>query len=223
MKVKFLPQNVEFEIDPLRSVMNLAHEQGMFIKSICKGIPSCAECRVRIVEGESNVLPPGQSELALIGSAYFVDQRRLSCQLRCFGDVTVDLSEQEEKRLSQGKHPRGRGPRDAAESFAVRGNMIDQSSAEPLSEPSQELSAPLQPEQPRAAAERPPQSRAVAERPPQSRAVAERPPARAGSGRVDSSKKTKAIELQKPAPEEGSPAGPRRRRRRRHRRGPQKT
>lgn len=125
MKVRFVPQNVEFEIQPNQSVMNVAQDNGLFIKSICKGLPSCAECRVRIVEGEHNVVTPSSAELALIGTAHFVDRRRLSCQIRCFGDITVDLAEQEEKRMSQGKRPRGKGPRDAAESFAVRGNMID--------------------------------------------------------------------------------------------------
>lgn len=97
MKVKFVPQNVEFEILPNQTVMKLAHEKGLPIKSVCNGMPSCAECRVRVVEGETNVSPPSKKELSLIGTGYFIDQRRLSCQLYCFGDVTIDLSEQIEK------------------------------------------------------------------------------------------------------------------------------
>lgn len=97
MKVKFLPQNVELEIKPGQSVMNLAHESGLPIHSSCNGIPSCSECRVRVVEGEWNLNPPSRKELNLIGTGYFIDQRRLACQMLCFGDVTVDLSEQLEK------------------------------------------------------------------------------------------------------------------------------
>ena len=97
MKVRFLPMDVEYEVEPGQNVMHLAHEKGLHISSVCNGIPSCAECRVRVVEGESNVLPPSQKELSLIGTGYFIDQRRLSCQLLCYGDVTVDLSEQVEK------------------------------------------------------------------------------------------------------------------------------
>ncbi len=128
MKVKFLPQNVEFEIQPNQSVMNLAHEKGLFIKSVCNGMPSCAECRVRLVEGESNVLPPSVKELSLIGTGYFIDQRRLSCQLTCFGDVTVDLSEQVEKE-KQGVGARKyltKQKEVAGESFAVSGNLLEQ-------------------------------------------------------------------------------------------------
>ena len=94
MKVKFVPQNVEFEIKPGQSVMHVAQDHGIYVKSVCKGVPSCAECRVRIVEGEHNVLPPGSEELSLIGTGHFIDRRRLSCQLKCFGDITVDMNEQ---------------------------------------------------------------------------------------------------------------------------------
>lgn len=97
MKVKFVPQNVECEIKPGQSVLHVAQDNGIYVKSVCRGVPSCAECRVRVVDGEFNVLRPGAAELALIGTAYFVDQRRLSCQLKCFGDITVDLTEQIEK------------------------------------------------------------------------------------------------------------------------------
>jgi len=37
---------------------------------------------------------PVAAELALIGSGWFIDRRRLACQLQCIGDVTVDMSEQ---------------------------------------------------------------------------------------------------------------------------------
>lgn len=94
MKVKFVPQNVEFEIKPGQSVMHLAEDNGLYVKSVCRGVPSCAECRVRVVEGEANVFAPVAAELGLIGSGYFIDRRRLACQLQCMGDVTVDMSEQ---------------------------------------------------------------------------------------------------------------------------------
>ncbi|MDX9731881.1 MAG: 2Fe-2S iron-sulfur cluster-binding protein [Bdellovibrionales bacterium] len=94
MKVKFIPQNVEFEAKPGQSVMHLAEDHGIYVKSVCRGVPSCAECRVKIVEGENNVFPPAANELSLIGSGWFIDRRRLACQLQCMGNVTVDMSEQ---------------------------------------------------------------------------------------------------------------------------------
>ncbi len=93
MKVKFLPQNVEVPIEPGQSVLEVAHANGIPIRSTCNGMPSCAECRVNVVEGEYNLLPPSKKELSLIGTGYYIDQRRLSCQMHCFGDVTVDTTE----------------------------------------------------------------------------------------------------------------------------------
>ena len=128
MKVKFVPDNLEFEVSPNESVMELAHRHGVKIHSVCGGLPSCAECRVKIVEGENNVLPPGRKELVLIGTGYFVDRRRLSCQLKCFGDVVVDTSEQSEKQLREvGRRPQGSLRKDdEVESFAVTGNLIEE-------------------------------------------------------------------------------------------------
>lgn len=100
MKVKFSPTNEEFEIQPNQTVLDLAQKSGVFIKTICNGNAACAECRVKIIEGDHNVLSPSAKEIAMIGSGYFIDQRRLACQLRCFGDVTIDLTEQEAKKKS---------------------------------------------------------------------------------------------------------------------------
>jgi ferredoxin len=107
MKIKFLPTNQVLEGDPNKTLLQICNENKIEIKSICKGVPSCAECRIRLVEGEHNVMPPSKAELSLIGTNYFIDQRRLSCQIRCFGDITVDLSEQISRADTQKKKVRG--------------------------------------------------------------------------------------------------------------------
>jgi 2Fe-2S ferredoxin len=103
MKIKFMPQNIEIDADPSKSILKLAQENNIKIKSICNGKPSCAECRVKITEGAANIQPPGKEELNLIGTSYFIDGRRLSCQVKCFGSVTVDLTEQLQKTDTQKK------------------------------------------------------------------------------------------------------------------------
>lgn len=123
MKVKFMPQNVEFEIEPNKSVLDLAHENGVHIQSICKGVPSCAECKIQIIEGEHNVFPPTKKEESLIGSGHFIDRSRLSCQLKCFGDLVVDLTQQIEKEQNS-KRPRGKLSRDPSKSSAVQGSIL---------------------------------------------------------------------------------------------------
>lgn len=124
MKIKFLPQNIEVEGTPNKTLLQIATENKLEIRSICKGVPSCAECRVKIKEGESNVMPPSKAELNLIGTSYFIDSRRLSCQVRCFGDVTVDLTEQVEKSENQTKKIRGYRTSKQAESKAVNDTML---------------------------------------------------------------------------------------------------
>ncbi len=94
MKVKFLPQELECEIKPGQTLMSVAHQNNVVIHSACNGMPSCAECRVNIVEGDYNTNPPSRKELGLIGTGYYIDQRRLSCQVLCFGDIVVDTAEQ---------------------------------------------------------------------------------------------------------------------------------
>ena len=90
-KIKFLPDKLECDISSEKSVMELAFEKGIPIQSSCKGMASCGECRVIVVEGENHVLPPTSQEISLIGQGHYIDQRRLSCQLYCFGDITVDV------------------------------------------------------------------------------------------------------------------------------------
>lgn len=98
-----MPQNIEIDVNPDKTLLQMAQENNIKIKSICNGKPSCAECRVKIIEGISNVPAPSKEELNLIGTSYFIDGRRLSCQVRCFGHVTVDLSEQLTKTNTQKK------------------------------------------------------------------------------------------------------------------------
>ena len=125
MKVKFVPTNQEIEADPNKTLLQLCTEHGIEIRSICKGVPSCAECRIRITSGENNVIPPNPSELSLIGTSHFLDGRRLSCQVRCFGNVTVDLTEQIDRTDNPNKKVRGfRSQGKSTETHAVQGTLV---------------------------------------------------------------------------------------------------
>lgn len=123
MKIKFVPQNIEVDVDPSKSLLQIATENGLKIKSLCGGVATCAECRVKIVEGENSIPEPNKLELNMIGSSYYIDGRRLSCQVHCFGSVTVDLTEQLNKVDTQ-KKVRGFKQRDPKELSAVHDTMI---------------------------------------------------------------------------------------------------
>lgn len=125
MKIKVVPTNVEIENDPNKTLLQLCHENGVHINSYCKGQPKCAECRVKITQGEHNVMPPNSLEISVLGNNYFIDGRRLSCQVRAFGDITIDVSEQIERE--QAAHKKVRGYRSATkhtQSHAVLDTLI---------------------------------------------------------------------------------------------------
>jgi ferredoxin, 2Fe-2S len=124
MKVKILPQNIELETTPEKTLLQVCMDNNIEIKSLCKGVPSCAECRIRIVEGDSNIIPPSKAELSLIGTNYYIDSRRLACQVRCFGPVTVDMTEQLQRQETQTKKLRGFRTEKTTESKAVLDTML---------------------------------------------------------------------------------------------------
>ena len=125
MKIKVLPSGVEIENDPNKSLMQLCHDNGVHINSLCKGQPKCAECRVKIVQGDHNVIPPTAVEVNLLGNNYYLDGRRLSCQVRAFGDITIDVSEQVERELNAHKKVRGFRSKDKShQSHAVLDTLI---------------------------------------------------------------------------------------------------
>jgi ferredoxin len=119
MKVRFEPQHLTVEADPDKCILQIAQDNKVHIRSVCKGLPSCGECRVYLLEGDGNVLPPTKAELNVLGTNHFVDHRRLSCQLRCFGDVVIDVGEHVGRQDSTVKKIRG----------AKKGTEIERSSA----------------------------------------------------------------------------------------------
>ncbi len=87
-----------FPIEPGETVLEAARRANIYIKSICRGQAQCAECRIYVKSGETNCFPILDLENQQIGSGYFLDGRRLSCQLKIFGDITIDLTEQKNKQ-----------------------------------------------------------------------------------------------------------------------------
>ena len=138
MKIKVIPTNVEFENDSNKSLLQLCHENNVHINSYCKGQPKCAECRIKIVEGEHNVMPPNSLEISVLGNNYYIDGRRLSCQVRVFGNITIDVSEQVEREQAAHKKVRGyRSHNKQAQSHAVLDTLIlnEKSTDKPDSNP----------------------------------------------------------------------------------------
>ncbi len=125
MKIRFEPHNVEVDLDPAKTLLQIAQENKIPVKSLCKGTLTCGECRIKILEGENNILPPSKAEMTLLGTNYFIDHRRFACQVRCFGKVVIDASEQVQRQETQSKKLRGfRSARGDADSKAVQGTLV---------------------------------------------------------------------------------------------------
>jgi hypothetical protein len=77
--------------------------------------------------------------MSLIGTNYFIDQRRLACQVRCFGNITVDLTEQIERSEIQSKKVRGfRAPGQRGsnvETHAKQGTLVLEEASTPKPHP----------------------------------------------------------------------------------------
>ena len=123
MKIKFMPQNIEVDANPELSLLQLAQKNNIKIKSICNGVPSCSECRVKITSGLNNIPEPTKAELNLIGTSYYLDGRRLSCQVKCYGSMTVDTTEQLNK-VDSHKKVKGVKTKDQKDIHAKQDTMI---------------------------------------------------------------------------------------------------
>lgn len=74
------------------TLLEVLKNNGHYIKSSCGGHASCSDCIVKIQSGEDQITEPTFEEINLLGNVFHITKERLSCQTKCFGDVTVDIS-----------------------------------------------------------------------------------------------------------------------------------
>jgi ferredoxin len=103
-KITFQPADVTIEVNPGTTVFGAAAMAGVAIPSQCGGKCACALCRVTVLSGEDLISPMGWEEEGHMGNVFYLTRERLSCQLRVFGDVVVQIAEEPEKH----KKARGR-------------------------------------------------------------------------------------------------------------------
>jgi 2Fe-2S ferredoxin len=76
------------------TIMEAAHEHGLYWPTTCGGEGICTSCACTVENGEANLEPIGRGELKTLseemGEATVRARRlRLACQARVWGDVTV--------------------------------------------------------------------------------------------------------------------------------------
>jgi len=93
--VTFLPAGVTVEVRDGTTVFHAAERAEVAIPSQCGGKCACALCRVTVLEGDAALSPMQWEEEGHLGNCYHLTRERLSCQLRVFGAVVVEISESE--------------------------------------------------------------------------------------------------------------------------------
>src|SRR5713226_6368428 len=93
-KVTILPWRQMIEAKNGATIMEAAHEHGLYWPTTCGGEGICTSCACSVEAGGENLEPMGRSELKTLASelgeaAVRKRRLRLACQARVRGDVTV--------------------------------------------------------------------------------------------------------------------------------------
>ena len=97
MKITINPLGKEIETHGDKSLLQVLQAEGVYVKSSCGGHASCSDCILKIVEGKDYVNEPSFEETALLGNVFHITKERLACQCKIVGDVTIDISNHNEK------------------------------------------------------------------------------------------------------------------------------
>ncbi|MBH48474.1 MAG: hypothetical protein CME71_09935 [Halobacteriovorax sp.] len=87
-----LPEGKTISLSSETPVMEALRDEEIYIKSSCGGVASCSDCVVKVIEGADHCNPPPFEETRLLGNVFHITKERLSCQLKCTGDLTIDIS-----------------------------------------------------------------------------------------------------------------------------------
>jgi len=89
--VRFLPAEVEVELQDDETLAQAARRANVPYASMCGGLGSCGGCRVKILEGEEHLSEMGPTEKGRLGNTFFITKERLACQTRCSGPMVVEV------------------------------------------------------------------------------------------------------------------------------------
>ncbi|MDD3471754.1 MAG: ASKHA domain-containing protein [Syntrophaceae bacterium] len=85
-RVRFLPDDVTIEVSAGQLLLDAALEAGVFIPAACGGSGACAQCKVKVVDGQVTSLAMEKLD-PTARAAGFV----LACQSRVISDLTIEV------------------------------------------------------------------------------------------------------------------------------------
>jgi 2Fe-2S ferredoxin len=92
--VRILPDNIAIEAEEGQTIMDAAHDAGLYWPTTCGGEGICTTCACTVEEGVAHLDPMGRGELKTLSvdrdpASLARGKLRLACQARVRGDVRV--------------------------------------------------------------------------------------------------------------------------------------
>jgi ferredoxin len=87
--VRCEPSGREVVVVHSTSLVEAVHQAGLPLGQSCDGAVVCGFCRVRVVEGWTNLSPPAAQEAGLLWTLRARPEERLACCARVAGPVII--------------------------------------------------------------------------------------------------------------------------------------
>lgn len=83
----------EIEVDVGSKITQAAYKAGVQIEQTCGGTPSCADCKVKIIQEEAggSLEEMQGDEKRLLGNIYHITHERLACQSVIKNSISVEV------------------------------------------------------------------------------------------------------------------------------------
>jgi ferredoxin len=91
-KVSFVPLNRSREVKTGATILAAANQSGIPIGQSCSGEGICGWCRVTVLSGADELVPPSDLERQLMAEKEFSGNERAACLARVKGDITITTS-----------------------------------------------------------------------------------------------------------------------------------
>jgi len=124
--IDFEPLGRRGQAHPGQTLLDAAQSAGVGLASVCGGLGTCEECRVRLVSGK--LTPPSLVEQAVLSKAELVTGVRLACQAEPLSDVKLDIPPESltaAQRLQLDGEEMHLPPRPAIHSQGAHGLAVD--------------------------------------------------------------------------------------------------
>ena len=83
----------EMEVPEGTSLLEAARDCDAPVQTLCNGVGTCIQCRVKVVDGFEALSPPEALEKDRLGNIFHITRERMGCQARVCGDVTIEVLE----------------------------------------------------------------------------------------------------------------------------------